>query len=102
TWASGLRPTMDSSPLILNVRPTVPGVDAAVTTSQAATGCGWVVGMGWRVVVSSLTDAASLARSRSVTSRAVMGQDPPSHPLSASFAQPSLGGEGSRAQRGSL
>jgi len=40
----------------------VPGVDAAVTTSQAATGCGCVVGMGWRVVVSSLTGAASLAR----------------------------------------
>src|SRR5215471_17565072 len=53
TWASGLRPTMDSSPLILKLRPTVPGVPAAVTTSQAVTGCGWVVGMGWRVVVES-------------------------------------------------
>ena len=46
TWESGLRPTMDSSLLILKERPTVPGVEAAVTTSHAATGCGWVVGMG--------------------------------------------------------
>src|SRR5262249_48744420 len=59
TWASGLRPTMDSSPLILKLRPTVPGVAATVTTSQAVTGCGWGVGMGGGVV-----GGASLKRPR--------------------------------------
>jgi len=55
TCASGLRPTTFSSAEMRKLRPTVPEALAVVTTSQAVTGWGWVVGIGSRLVVSSLT-----------------------------------------------